>query len=102
MPSGEFEVGTDDENPNLQPVPEQLLEENPSVAPPLQSSQPSEPPLPPRRRRVTTQQFERNVRARQSTSSACSLELACVSKKQRRKVGVEVSNLVTAKRFEKP
>ena len=66
--------------------------------------------------RITTQQFERNVRARQSTSSfspspsgeaalafsASSLEPACVSKKQWEKVGVEVSYPVTADMFEKP
>ena len=38
MPSGEFEVGADDANPNFQLVPEQLLEENPSVDPQLLSS----------------------------------------------------------------
>ena len=37
MPSGEFEVGADDENTNFQRVPEQLAEENPSVEPQLQS-----------------------------------------------------------------
>ena len=116
MSSGEFEVGADDEYPSFELYPEQLLEGNSSVEPQLQSSQPSEPPLPPPRRRITTQQFERNVRARQSTSSvppvpsseaalafrACSLELACVSKKQLGKVGVVVSYPVTAAMFEDP
>ena len=69
-------------------------EENPSVEPQLQSPQSSEPQLPLPRRRSTTEQFEKNVRARQSTSSvppvpsseaalafsASSLEPACVSK----------------------
>ena len=55
VPSGEFEVGEDDENP--------------SVEPQLQSHQSSEPQLLLPRRRITIQQFERNVRARQSTSS---------------------------------
>ena len=31
MPSGEFEVGADDENPDFQHLTEQLSEENPSV-----------------------------------------------------------------------
>ena len=114
MPSGEFDVGADEENPNFQFVPDQHLEENPSVEPPLQSPQPSEPPLPPPRRRITTQQFERNVRARQSNSSvppvpsseaalpfsACSSEPAC--RRNNGKLGVEVSYLVTAEMFENP
>ena len=63
MPIGEVEVGADDENPNLQRVPELPSEENPSVQPS------SEPRLQPPRRRIATLQFERNVRARRSTSS---------------------------------
>ena len=50
MPGGELEVGTDDENPNLQCVPEELSEENPSSEPQLQSPQSSEPQLPAPRR----------------------------------------------------
>ena len=64
-----LEVGANDAKPNFQRVPEQLSEENPSVEPQLQSPQSSEPQLLPSRRRITTQQFERDVRARQSTSS---------------------------------
>ena len=72
--------------------------------------------LPHPRRRITSQQFERNVRARQSTSSfhpvpsseaalalsADSLEPACLSNKQWEKVGVEVSYPVTADMFVNP
>ena len=93
--------------------------ENPSVEPQLQSSPPFEPPVPHQQRRTTTQHFKRNVRnvrARQSCSSAppvpssegalafraCSLEPACVSKKQCKIVGVEVSYPVTADMFENP
>ena len=61
MQGEEFEV------PNFQRVPDQPSEENPLVE--SQSDQSSEPRLPHPRRRITTQQFERNVRARQSTSS---------------------------------
>ena len=71
MPSGEFEVGAHDASPNFQLVSEQFFEEHPLVEPQLQSS-PCEPPLPPPRRRITTQQFQRNVRARQSNFE-CSL-----------------------------
>ena len=53
MQGEEFEVGANDENSNFQRVPDH----------------PSEPRLPHPRRRITSQQFERNVRARQSTSS---------------------------------
>ena len=116
MPSGEFEVGADDEKPNFQRVPQQLSEENPSVEPPLQSSQSSEPQLLLPRRRITTQQFERNVRGRRSTSSvppvpsseaalalsASSMEPAAMSKKQSKKVSVEVSYRVTAEMFKNP
>ena len=115
MLSGEFEVGADDENPDFQRVPEQLSEGNPSVEPQLQSSQSSEPQLPPPRSRTTTQHFERNVCARQATSSvppvpsceadlafsASILEPACVSKKQWKKPA-EASYLVTAEMFENP
>ena len=38
VPSGEFDVGADEENPSFQPVPDQPVEENPSVEPQLQSS----------------------------------------------------------------
>ena len=111
--SGEFDVGTEEENPNLQRVPERLFEELLSVEPPLQQSEP-EPLVPQPRRRITTQQFERNLCATQENRSsssdhpflpvfsACSSELACVSRKQSRKVGVEESYLVTAKMFENP
>ena len=37
-PRGEFGVGAENENTNFQPVPDQLVEENPSVEPPLQPS----------------------------------------------------------------
>ena len=63
----EFEVGANDENPNFQRVPDQLSEENPLVE--SQAPQSSEPRLPHPRKRITTQQFVSNVRARQSTSS---------------------------------
>ena len=115
-PGEEFDTGSDDENPNFHRVPRQISEDNPSVEPQLQSSQSSEPQLPPPRRRITSQQFERNVRARRSMSSvapvrsndaalafsASSLEPAYVSKKQWRKVRVEVSYPVTAEMFENP
>ena len=67
MQGEEFEVGANDENPNFQRVPDQPSDENPHVE--SQSPQSSEPRLPHPRRPITTQQFERNVRARQSTSS---------------------------------
>ena len=96
MPGGEFEVGANDENLNFHRVPDQFADDSPSVEPQLESPQSSEPWLPHPRRRITTQQFERNVRARQSTSSvpptlssevalafnASCLELACLSNKQ--------------------
>ena len=66
MQGEEFEVGANDENPNFQRVPDELFEENPPVE--SQSPQSSEPRLPHPRRRITTQQFERDVRARRSTS----------------------------------
>ena len=86
--------------PIFQRAPEQLSEANPSVEPKLQSPRSSEPQQLPPRRRITTQQFERNVRTRQSISSAlpdssseaalafsaCGLEPACVSKKQWKKL----------------
>ena len=89
-------------------------DENPHVEP--QSPQSSEPRLPHPRRRITSQQFERNVHARQSTSSfhpvpsseaalafsPDSLEPACLSNKQWKKVVVEVSYPVTADTFENP
>ena len=76
MQGEEFEVGANDENPNFQrvPDPDQPSEENPPVE--SQSPQSSEPRLPHPRRRITAQQFERNVRARQSVNvefSSCSL-----------------------------
>ena len=94
MQGEEFEVGANDENPNFQRVPDQHSEENPPGE--SQVSQFSEPRLPHPRRRITAQQFERNVRARQSTSSfspvpsgeaalafsADSMEPACLSNKQ--------------------
>ena len=67
MQGEEFEVCANDENPNFQRVPDQLSDENPPVG--SQSPQSSQPRLPHPRRRITSQQFERNVRARQSTSS---------------------------------
>ena len=93
----EFEVGANVKNPNLERVPDQPSDENPPVE--SQSPQSSEPRLPHPRRRITSQQFEGNVRARQSKSSfhpapsseaalavsADSLELACLSNKQREK-----------------
>ena len=114
MQGEEFEDKTNDDNSNFQRVPDHPSDENPHVEP--QSPQSSEPRLPHPRRRITSQQFERNVRARQSTSSihpvpsseaalafsADSLELACLSNTQRKKVGVEVSYLVTADMFENP
>ena len=116
MPCEEFEVGANDENPNFQRVPDRPSDENPSVEPQLKLPQSSEPWLPHPRRRITTQQFERNVRARQSTSSvtpvpssevalafsARSLEPACLSNKQWKKVGVEVSYPVTVDMFGNP
>ena len=97
MQGEEFEVRANDENPNFQRVPDQPSEENPPVE--SQSPKSSEPRSPHPRRRITTQQFERNVRARQSTSSfppfpsseaalassADSLEPACLSNKQWKK-----------------
>ena len=114
MQGEEFEVGAIDENPNIQRVPDHPSDENPHVEP--QSAQSSEPRLPHPRRRTTSQQFERNVRARQSTSrfhlvpsseaalafSADSLERACLSNKQWKRVGVEMSYPVTADTFETP
>ena len=95
-------------------LPDQLSDENPPVE--SQSPQSSEPRLRYPRRRITSQQFERNVRARQSTSSfhpvpsseaalalsADSLEPACLSNEQWKQVGVEVSCPVTADVFENP
>ena len=93
----EFEVGANDENPDFQRVPDRppkkILLLNQS------RPHPPEPRFPHPRRRITTQQFERNVRARQSTSSvppvpsseaalafcADSLEPACLSNKQLKK-----------------
>ena len=86
--------------PIFQRVPDHPSDENPPVEP--LSPQSSEPRLPHPRRRITSQQFERNVRARQSTSSfhpvpsgetalafsADSLEPTC----QWNKVVVEVSS----------
>ena len=94
MQGEEFEVGANDENYNFQRVPDHPSDEKPHVE--TQSPQSSEPRLPHPRRRITSQQFERNVRARQSTSSfhpvpsseaalafsADSLEPACLSNKQ--------------------
>ena len=93
MQGEEFKVGASDENPNFQRVPDQPSDENLPIE--SQAPQSSEPRLPHPRKRITTQQFERNVRARQSTSSfppvpsgeaalafsADSLEPACLSKK---------------------
>ena len=112
MQGEEFEVGANDENSNFQRVPDHPSDENTHVEP--QSPQSSDPRLPHPRRRITSQQLERNVRARQSTSSfhplpsseaalafsADSLEPACLSNKQWKKVGVEVSYPVTADMFE--
>ena len=67
MQSEEFEVGANDENSNFQRVPDHPSDENPHVEP--QSPQSSEPRLPHPRRRITSQQFQRNVSARQSTLS---------------------------------
>ena len=114
MQGEELEVGANDENPNFQRVPDHPSNENTHFEP--QSPQSSESRLPHPRRRITSQQFERNVRARQSTSSfqpvpsseaalafsADSLEPACLSHKQWKKVGVEVSYSVTADMFENP
>ena len=66
MQGEEFEIGANDENPVFN-VPDQPSEENPPVE--SQSPQSSELRLPHPRRRISTQQFERNVRARQSSSS---------------------------------
>ena len=110
----EFEVGANDENPNFQRIPDQPSDENPPVE--SHSPKSSEPRLPHPRRRITSQQFKRNVRARQSTSSfhlvpsseaalafsADCMELACLSNKQLKEVGVEVSYPVTADMFEYP
>ena len=112
MQGEEFEVGANDENPKFQRVPDHPSDENPHVE--SQSLQSSEPRLPNPQRRITSQQLERNARARQSTSSfhlvpsseaalafsADSLELACLSNKQWKQVGVEVSYPVTADMFE--
>ena len=107
MQGEECEVGANDETPNFQRVPDEQNEEKPPVE--SQSPQFSEPRLPHPRRRITTQQFERVVRARQSTSclplvpsSADRLELACLSNKQWKQVGVKVSYPVTADMFENP
>ena len=111
MQGEEFEVGANDENSNSQRVPDHPSDETPHVEP--QSPQSSEPRLPHPRRRITSQQFERDVRARQSTSSlhlipsseaalafsADSLAPACLSNKQWKKVGVEVSYPMTADIF---
>ena len=97
MQFAEFAVEANDENPNFQRVPDHPSDENPHVE--SQSLQSSEPRLPHAQRRITSQQFERNVRARQSTSSsypvhssepalafsADSLEPACLSSKQWKK-----------------
>ena len=64
MQGEEFKVGANDESPNFQRVPDQLSDENPPVE--SQSPQSSEPRLRYPRRRITSQQFERNVRARDS------------------------------------
>ena len=110
----EFEVGANDENPNFIRVPDHPSFENPHVEP--EAPQSSEPRLPHPRRRITSQQFERNVHARQSTSSfhpvpsseaalalsADSLEPSCLSNKQWKEVGDEVSYPVTADMFENP
>ena len=99
MEGEEFEVGANGENPNFQRVPDQSSDENPLVE--SHSPQSSEPRLPHPRRRITSQKFERNVRARQSTSSfhpvpsceaalafsADSLEPACLSNKQWKRGG---------------
>ena len=61
----EFE---NDENSNLQRVPDHPSDENPHVEP--QSPQYSEPRLPHPRKRITSQKLKRNVRARQSTWSS--------------------------------
>ena len=71
MPSGEFEVGTDNVIPNFQRVPEQLSEENPLVERQLQSPQSSEPQSVPPRRRITTQQTVREKRARETVNFEC-------------------------------
>ena len=111
---GEFEVGAIDENSNFQRVPGHPSDENPHVEP--QSPRSSEPRLPHPRRRFTSQQFERNVRARQSVSSfhpvssseaalafsADSLEPACLANKQWKNVGVEVSYPATVDMFDNP
>ena len=114
MQGEEFEVGANVENPKFQRVPDQPSDENPPVE--SQSPQSSEPQLPHPRRRITTLKLERNMRARQSTSSAplvpsseaalafsadC-LEPVCLSNKQSKKVGVEVSHHVTADMLENP
>ena len=112
MQGEEFEVGANDENSNFQRVPDHPSDENTHVEP--QSPQSTDPRLPHPRRRITSQQLERNVRAIQSTSSfhplpsseallafsADSLEPACLSNKQWKKNGVEVSYPVTADMFE--
>ena len=68
MPSGEFEVGANDENPDFQPVPEQLFVENPSVEPQLQSSQASGPTSTKTNQHSTV----REERARETLNFECS------------------------------
>ena len=120
--SGDSEVNTsrgiagNDDNSNPQRVPSRGSDEHSSVESQLRSPQTPEIHVPLPRRRITTQQFERNVRARTSTSSvllassseaalafsASSLEPACLITKQWKKIGVELSYPVTADMFENP
>ena len=113
-PSRGFE--SNDDNSNSQRVPGRGSDEHPSVESQLRSPQPPETHATLPRKRITTQQFERNVRARTSTSSvlpissskgalafsASSLEPACLSTKRWKNVGVELSYPVTADMFENP
>ena len=69
VPREGSEIEGDDDNPNFQRVPGQVSDEHCIVESQVQSLQSSELQLPRRRRRITSQQFERHVRARQSTSS---------------------------------
>ena len=69
VPREGSEIEGDDDNPNFQRGPGQVSDEHAIVESKVQSLQSSELQLPRRRRRITSQQFERHVRARQSTSS---------------------------------
>ena len=75
VPREGFGIEGNDDNPHFQRVPDRVSDEHTFVESQLKSPQPSGTRAPLPRRRITTQQFERNVRARQSNSRVLFLQV---------------------------